>query len=96
MLYYRNVRKSLKDHFIVEWKENILRKTKVRTVSQTLSRSCRSYLAQLRLGVMSLEIEIGRYTSIYDKHTKIRERDTHQEDYIIYATWNYVKMRCTL
>ena len=66
-----NVRKALKDHFIVEWKDNMLRKPKLRTyatfkhsfgteiyVSQTLSRSRRSYRgAQLRLGVISLEID---------------------------------------
>ena len=43
-------------------------------VSQTLSRSRRSYLAQLRLGVMSLEIEICRYTPTYDKHTKMNRK----------------------
>ena len=27
---------------------------------------------------------------------KLTERDTHQKDYALYSTWNYVKMRCIL
>ena len=33
-------------------------------------RSRRSFLAQPRIGILPLEIETGRYTPIYDKHTK--------------------------
>ena len=43
-------------------------------VKQTFSRSRRSFLAQLRLGILPLEIETGRYTPIYDKHTKLSRK----------------------
>ena len=43
-------------------------------VKQTISKSRRSFLAQLRLGIMPLEIETGRYTPIYDKEKKMNRR----------------------
>ena len=62
-----NGRKSLTDQFIVEWKQGMLQKPKLRTyakikhpfcaelyVKQTLSRSHRSFLAQFRLSILLL------------------------------------------
>ena len=43
-------------------------------VKQTFSRSRRSSLAQLRLGILLLEIETGRYTPIYDNITKLSRK----------------------
>ena len=87
-----NVRKAPIEQFIVEWNQQLLQKTKLRTyvtfkhvfatetyVMQTLSRSRRSFLAQFRLGILPLEIETGRYTPIYDKHTK-KNRKRHPSE----------------
>ena len=82
-----NTRVALKEQFIIEWKHHMLIKPKLRTyvnfkdsfnteiyVKQTISRSRRSFLAQLRLGILPLEIETGRYTPIYDKEKKMNRR----------------------
>ena len=43
---------------------------------QTLSRSRRPLFAQFRLGILPLEIETGKYTPVYDKHTN-KHTNTH-------------------
>ena len=74
-----SVRNFLVSQFILEWKQSLLQKPKLRTyikfkqefknddhVMRTLSRSRRSLMAQFSLRLLPLEIETGRYAPIYD------------------------------
>lgn len=74
---------SLSKEFASYWQEQIQHKPKLRTyvtfkhdfatepyVRQTLSKSRRSLMTQMRLGILPLEIEVGRFTPIYDKTLK--------------------------
>ena len=54
--------------------ENILQFLDMNT-GHTLSRYLPSFFAQLRLGIMTLEIQTGRDTLIRDKYTKMNRKD---------------------
>jgi hypothetical protein len=77
------VKHDLQQNFIGQWQASIQTKPKLRTyvllggsydtkeyISKALSRKRRSLTAQLRAGVLPIELETGRYKQIYDKCTK--------------------------
>ena len=104
--------KLLIEQCIVEWNQQVLQKSKLRThitfkhifvtetnVMQTLSKYRRSCLAQFRLGILPFIIETGRYTPVYDNLISIlkrTEKDIHLRDYVRHTIWDYVKVKFIL
>ena len=72
-----NVSSILKEKYEQDWKNEIIRLPKLRTfrlfkttfgvesyVKHSLNRQSRSYMAQFRLGILPLNVEVGRYRSV--------------------------------
>ena len=86
----------------LEWKEQITSKPKLRTyikfksefktepyVSKYLPKNIRSLVAQLRLGILPLKIETGRFTNIMDPDTQqIRKMNINERTCNICNTHN--------
>ena len=86
------IQQTLINQFSLEWLKYLDNKPKLRTyclfkrtfctenyVMNTISRSRRSLFTQLRLGILPLEIEAGRFTPMYDKSIK-KNRKRHPSE----------------
>ena len=82
-----NIKQSCKELMKIEWQQEIQSKPKLRTyklmkenfevesyVAYHVPKNYRSILAQLRMGILPLHIETGRYKNVFDRETGIHRK----------------------
>ena len=82
-----NIKQSCKELMKIEWQHEIQSKPKLRTyklmkenfivesyVAYHVPKNYRSILAQLRMGILPLHIETGRYKNVFDRETGIHRK----------------------
>ena len=82
-----NIKRSCKELMKIEWQQEIQSKPKLRTyklmkenfevesyVAYHVPKNYRSILAQLRMGILPLHIETGRYKNVFDRETGIHRK----------------------